>query len=272
MLPFLLFTALTATVLAELELQSNYTELSPAGRVVGGQDVPNHTSWPWQVSLQHHSGGSYHHFCGGTLIRKAWVMTAAQCVHSYSSFRVVLGDLVLHSSHGTEQFKSVSRFVVHPEWNSNSISSGNDIALLRLSSEVSLTSYVKLASLPRFGEILPHNNPCYITGYGRISTGGSMSSRMKQASLPIVDHQTCTSSGWWGSTVKTTMICAGGGAQSGCNGDFGGPLSCKVNNSWYVHGIASFVSGMGCNTPQKPTVFTRVSAYIEWMNSVMNSP
>ncbi|KAF3690115.1 Elastase-1 [Channa argus] len=181
MLPFLLFTALTATVLAELELQSNYTELSPAGRVVGGQDVPNHTSWPWQVSL---------------------------------------------------------------------------------------TSYVKLASLPRFGEILPHNNPCYITGYGRISTGGSMSSRMKQASLPIVDHQTCTSSGWWGSTVKTTMICAGGGAQSGCNGDFGGPLSCKVNNSWYVHGIASFVSGMGCNTPQKPTVFTRVSAYIEWMNSL----
>lgn len=51
-------------------------------------------------------------------------------------------------------------------------------------------------------------------------------------------------------------------------GDFGGPLSCTVNNHWYVHGIASFVSGMGCNAPQKPTVFTRVSAYITWMNSV----
>lgn len=51
-------------------------------------------------------------------------------------------------------------------------------------------------------------------------------------------------------------------------GDFGGPLNCDVNGSWYVHGIASFVSGMGCNAPQKPTVFTRVSAYITWINSV----
>lgn len=51
-------------------------------------------------------------------------------------------------------------------------------------------------------------------------------------------------------------------------GDSGGPLNCMVNGQYYVHGIASFVSGMGCDTPKKPTVFTRVSAYIEWMDSV----
>ncbi|KAI3369866.1 hypothetical protein L3Q82_024681 [Scortum barcoo] len=258
----------SSEMLADLELQSSYEQSRTAGRVVGGEEVPYHTSWPWQVSLQVHSDGSYHHFCGGTLIRKGWVMTAAHCVYSFSSFRAVLGDLVLHYSHNTEQYRSVINVYIHPEWNNNSISSGNDIALLRLSSEASLTAYVKLASLPPDGEILPHNNPCYITGYGRTSTGGSMSNRMRQAFLPIVDYQTCTSSGWWGSTVKTNMICAGGGAQSGCNGDFGGPLSCRVNNVWYVHGIASFVSGMGCNAPQKPTVFTRVSAFITWMNSV----
>ena len=28
------------------------------------------------------------------------------------------------------------------------------------------------------------------------------------------------------------------------------------------------MSGLGCNSPKKPTVFTRVSAYIDWMNSV----
>lgn len=120
----------------------------------------------------------------------------------------------------------------------------NDIALLKLSSPVSITSYVKLASLPSFGEILPHNNLCYLTGYGRTSSqpkfifflnlfesqcsshsplhclptaNGGMSTRMMQVVLRSVDHQTCTSSGWWGSTVKTNMICAGGGSQSGCN-------------------------------------------------------
>lgn len=117
--------------------------------------------------------------------------------------------------------------------------------MLKLSSPVSITSYVKLASLPSFGEILPHNNLCYLTGYGRTSSqpkfhfflnlaesqccsscspllclptaDGGMSTRMRQVLLRSVDHQTCTSSGWWGSTVKTNMICAGGGSQSGCN-------------------------------------------------------
>ena len=51
-------------------------------------------------------------------------------------------------------------------------------------------------------------------------------------------------------------------------GDSGGPLNCFVDGRYYVHGIASFVSGYGCNYPQKPTVFTRVSAYIDWINSV----
>ncbi|XP_059184841.1 elastase-1-like [Centropristis striata] len=266
MFAFLLFATLTATVLAEL--QSTYKENGTVGRVVGGSAVPHHTSWPWQASLQHYSDGSYHHFCGGIVLGSEWVMTAAHCVYSPRSVRVVLGDLILFHHSNSEQHKNVANVFIHPEWNNESISSGNDIALLRLSSKATMNSYVKAAYLPRSGEILPHNNRCYITGYGLTSTGGVMSNRMREAYLPVVDHETCTSSGWWGSTIKTTMICAGGGAQSACNGDFGGPLNCLVNGKYYVHGIASFVSGMGCNAAQKPTVFTRVSAYIEWINSV----
>ncbi|KAM6927842.1 elastase-1-like [Xenentodon cancila] len=267
----LLLTSLTATVLAQSELLSSYTGISNAGRVVGGQNVAYSTSWPWQVSLQENSGGVYRHFCGGVLISTSWVMTAAHCVYSHSSVYVVFGDLVLYENDYTEQTRHTRSIYIHPEWNMNSISSGNDIALLLLSSEVKRTSYVYPVNLPKSGEILLHGHSCYITGYGRISTGGAMSARMRQAVLRIVDRETCTSSGWWGSTVKTTMICAGGGAESACNGDFGGPLSCLVNSAWYVHGIASFVSGMGCNAHQKPTVFTRVSAYIPWINSVSDA-
>lgn len=35
-----------------------------------------------------------------------------------------------------------------------------------------------------------------------------------------------------------------------------------------MHGIASFVSSRGCNTLKKPTVFTRVSAFDDWIAEV----
>jgi len=52
-------------------------------------------------------------------------------------------------------------------------------------------------------------------------------------------------------------------------GDSGGPLNCKNSDGiWEVHGIASFVSGLGCNTIRKPTVFTRVSSFNDWIDKV----
>ncbi|XP_029358703.1 elastase-1-like [Echeneis naucrates] len=266
MFRLLVLTTIVALALAELQPQPRYLEDS-LERVVGGEvAVPN--SWPWQISLQYRSGSRYYHTCGGSLIERRWVMTAAHCVDTARTWRVVLGEHDLNTNSVTEQIATVANVYIHPGWNSGSVANGYDIALLRLSSEVTLNSYVQLASLPPSGQILPHNNFCYITGWGRTSTGGSLSATLKQAHLPLIDHATCSSSSWWGSTVKTTMVCAGGAAEAGCNGDSGGPLNCLVNGKYYVHGIASFVSGYGCNYPKKPTVFTRVSAYIEWMDSV----
>lgn len=52
-------------------------------------------------------------------------------------------------------------------------------------------------------------------------------------------------------------------------GDSGGPLNCQAEDgTWEVHGIASFVSALGCNAAKKPTVFTRVSAFEDWIEEV----
>ncbi|KAK3536498.1 hypothetical protein QTP86_013823 [Hemibagrus guttatus] len=254
------------TALAEDRPEPRYLE-NAGERVVGGE-VASPNSWPWQISLQYLSGSSYHHTCGGSLIRTRWVMTAAHCVDTQRTWRVVLGDHDIYTHEGTEQYMTVSAVYIHPQWNSNNVAGGYDIALLRLSSDATLNSKVQLATLPPSGQVLPNNNPCYITGWGRTQTGGQLSSKLKQAYLPVVDYQTCSSSSWWGSTVKSTMVCAGGYNDSGCQGDSGGPLNCQVSGKYVVHGVTSFVSSQGCNTYRKPTVFTRVSAYSSWISGV----
>ncbi|XP_029434186.1 chymotrypsin-C [Rhinatrema bivittatum] len=239
-------------------------------RVVGGEDVRPH-SWPWQISLQYAKGDLWGHTCGGTLIATNWVLTAAHCISNGRTYRVALGKHNLLEDEAGSVTIAPETIIVHEKWNSLFII--NDIALIKLSEHVEVSDTVQPACLPADGALLAQNFPCYVTGWGRLYTNGPIADNLQQALLPVVDHATCTQRDWWGSQVKATMVCAGGdGVVSGCNGDSGGPLNCLGDDgAWEVHGIVSFGSGLSCNYAKKPTVFTRVSAYIDWINQKIAS-
>ncbi|XP_072442010.1 proproteinase E-like [Chiloscyllium punctatum] len=238
-------------------------------RVVNGIDARPY-SWPWQISLEVDLGSYYSHTCGGSLIDRNWVVTAGHCIQSGRSYRVVLGEYDRDVHEGSEETIYAAKIFIHPEWNPSCLTCGNDIALIKLSKPATLSDKVKPACVPPAGDIFENNYPCYVTGWGRLYTGGPLASKLQQAFLPIVDHQTCQQNDWWGSNVKSTMICAGGFEKSGCNGDSGGPLNCQgADGSWYAYGVVSFGSAWGCNTLKKPTVFTRVSAFNSWIDLTM---
>ncbi|KAG5281170.1 hypothetical protein AALO_G00068180 [Alosa alosa] len=239
-------------------------------RVVNGVDaIPN--SWPWQISLQYQRNGQWGHTCGGSLIATNWVMTAAHCINTDLTYRVFVGKHNLVQDEAGSKAITPEKMIVHEKWNPIFVAFGNDIALIKLSEHVTLSDSVQLGCIPSAGSILTHDYPCYITGWGRLYTGGPIADNLQQALMPVVDHATCTKSDWWGPALRTTMVCAGGdGVVGGCNGDSGGPLNCKnAEGTWEVHGIASFVSGLGCNFIRKPTVFTRVSAFNDWIDQAM---
>uniref|UniRef100_A0A8D0BRP4 Peptidase S1 domain-containing protein n=1 Tax=Salvator merianae TaxID=96440 RepID=A0A8D0BRP4_SALMN len=99
-----------------------------------------------------------------------------------------------------------------------SVQTRNDIALIKLSSSVALNENIQTACLPAADSILPANFPCYVTGWGRLKTNGPVPEVLQQGRLLVVDHATCSQLSWWGSTVKTNMVCAGGdGVISSCN-------------------------------------------------------
>ncbi|XP_076582941.1 chymotrypsin-like elastase family member 3B [Chaetodon auriga] len=237
-------------------------------RVVNGEDARPY-SWPWQISLQYLSSSVYFHNCGGTLLSPNWVLTAAHCI-GHPTYRVVLGEHDLTKEEGYEQIRSVEKIVVHPNWNENCPTCGNDIAMIKLASPADLNDKVQPSCVPQSGEIPPNNDPCYITGWGKLHPYGPTASKLQQALLPVVGHDICSRRDWWGSSVRTTMVCAGGDIRSGCNQDSGGPLNCKgADGKWYVQGITSFGKVPECNTIKKPTVFTRTSSFTDWIADTM---
>ena len=66
------------------------------------------------------------------------------------------------------------------------------------------------------------------------------------------------------------MMCVGWleGGKDGCQGDSGGPLICQDgDNQPVLHGVTSW--GFGCGTKNSPGVWTKVSSYVPWIQSLM---
>uniref|UniRef100_A0A673AIH0 pancreatic elastase II n=1 Tax=Sphaeramia orbicularis TaxID=375764 RepID=A0A673AIH0_9TELE len=224
-------------------------------RVVGGDDVREH-SWPWQVKKKKKT-------LSLQILPIPSVLSFSPFAQTFL-FYCCLVRILPHLNY-------ISVSIRHSVCKSGPFFfSSNDIALIKLSTPVKLSNTIMPACLPPSGQVLPHDSPCYVTGWGRLWTGGPIADILQQALLPVVGHSTCSRPDWWGSLVTNSMVCAGGDGQlASCNGDSGGPLNCQTSDgSWDVVGVVSFGSSMGCNYPKKPSVFTRVSAYMSWINNV----
>ncbi|KAM5126546.1 chymotrypsin-like elastase family member 3B [Mantella aurantiaca] len=241
-------------------------------RIVNGVDAAPY-SWPWQVSLQVERPGYFQHNCGGVLITSQWVLTAAHCVDSPRSYRVVLGEHVQYVNEGAEQIFPITddAIFLHPNWKSYCPECGYDIALLKLSGDAELNDEVQLGCLPPEGRTLNHNQRCLATGWGILYSGGPQAAVLQEAVLPVVDYERCSQPDWWGSYADPSLLCAGGYGEDACNSDSGGPLNCQAEDGrWYIDGVVSFGSGI-CGTLKKPTVFTRVSLFTPWIGEVISN-
>ncbi|KAJ7308396.1 hypothetical protein JRQ81_008938 [Phrynocephalus forsythii] len=210
--------------------------------VIGGREAAPH-SRPFMASIQLNG----EHFCGGFLVRKRWVMTAAHCLipRRTPAIRVVLGAHSLQTPEGSQQIFGVLESVAHQGYDPKTVQ--NDIRLLKLNKSSVLNRDVRRIRLPPAGSDLAPGVMCQVIGWGDISNYGTVPTTLMEANVTVVERKACNA--LWSGHVYGCMICAtntGRHLRGFCSGDSGGPLVCGAR----VHGIVSF-NGKRCGNPRR---------------------
>merc|ERR1719422_2964349 len=226
-------------------------------RIVGGQETEVN-EYPWQVGLVSSWGTSP--WCGGSLISNQYVMTAAHCTEgsSPSDIRVLLGE---HDISDAENYiVPISQIIDHPNYNFPF----NDYSILKLTSPITFSETISPICLPAITSEQYVGVLATVTGWGRLSSGGSSPNVLQEVDVTVLSNADCKNSY---SEISEVHICAADNGKDSCQGDSGGPLIAPENGRYALIGVVSY--GIGCAQPDYPGVYARVTTVKDWIQNVV---
>ncbi|XP_026107841.1 granzyme B(G,H)-like [Carassius auratus] len=249
-----MMTIISVLLLASLLPHLTFTAHVNVG-IVNGREAKPH-SRPYMVSVQ----VKEQHICGGFLISDRFVMTAAHCRNNLTVVTVVLGAHDLKKSENSVRY-TVDSYYQHPDYTKGSFF--NDILLLKLVKNVQLNDNIKWISIPAEGSVIEAGSVCSVAGWGLLETKGKKSDHLMETDVKVMNNMECESK--WGKKYfsSSQMMCVHGKGGS-CDGDSGGPLVCGNT----AVGVTSFGQRDLCNSPKKPEVYIKISAYLPWIKKI----
>ncbi|WP_407549448.1 serine protease [Streptomyces sp. Pv4-95] len=241
------------------------TSAAADGSVVGGKPVPISQS-PWAVALSSHDRFGAERsgqFCGGVLVGRSTVVTAAHCLskevlgvpwRQVHDLRIVIGRDDLARGGGQEI--KPAKVWVNPGY--NSWTNEGDMAVLTLEKPVGNRP---IAIAGSDDAAYRPGGAAEVYGWGDTTGEGSYASRLRAARVNVLQDSVCARAypGSADGTYKAaSMLCAGepSGGRDACQGDSGGPL---VAHGRLV-GVVSW--GTGCGQAGNPGVYTRASSML----------
>jgi secreted trypsin-like serine protease len=255
-----------------------------APRVVGGSAVRAtefSSRWPFLVALMVDGEGPA---CGGSLVGRATVVTAAHCaVDLFGDGQPLAPEridvMAMSTTVAWSTVVEVRRVFVSPAWDPTRAS--GDIAVLQLAEPLGVRPIRPVGANELTltgagaGVAVTSSGP-RVAGWGLTVPGNSFSTPLtaREASIPIIGDAACgapDAPGMGESYDPVAMLCAGiPGSTDSCLGDSGGPLVVSdASGAPRLAGIVSF-GGTEC-AGSMYAAYSRVSTYASWVDG-LHSP
>jgi len=232
-------------------------------KIVNGVETEEN-EYPWQVGLKAVGGGGMLVFCGGSIISKKDILTAAHCTQNTQP-----GDIYIwvggHNKYNDPAyvFKTVCSIKIHESYDNNTYN--YDVAILTLCDELEFSEKIAPVCTPSAQSLgyeyegLDH----VVSGWGLTSEDGDVSQVLMETTVKTMKNEQCFD--MYGSQITNYMMCAYKLGTDACQGDSGGPLVTKdpAIGKYIQTGVVSW--GTGCALPNYSGVYARVSKFVDWM-------
>ncbi|RWS11761.1 Serine proteinase stubble-like protein, partial [Dinothrombium tinctorium] len=234
-------------------------------RLLGGRRAIS-GEFPWQVALYSKTESEFEYSCGGAIVAPQWLVNNfSQSRTEPEDLKGVIGVNDLASAQTSDEI-FFDKVIVHENYTfeTNREMLMDDIALLHVTKPIHFSSQlINAVCLPQKGK--KSLKKADVTGWINAKQKGFSRNFLRKAVISLFPEKECAR------RFKTkfhvdAMLCAGFRNQkSMCIADIGGPLTQLRRNVNYLIGIASF--GNTCVGKNYPRIYTRVSNYVDWINS-----